>query len=89
MSSGNLFQQLPGNPFLRKALAPMTSAPERLVWATLAQAYETRTQTMQQAEESLTKRMHHNPFSTPANKNLETLREEIQIRTTTQDNDND
>ena len=89
MSNGNLYQQLPGNPFLRKALDLSNLPAARQVFATLAVAYETRTQTMQLAEDSLTKRMHHNNFSTPANLSLRELREQLQIRTTIQDNDND
>ena len=89
MSNGNLYQQLPGNPFLRKALDPNTSATARLVWATLTQAYETRTQTLQRLEVTGTERRRHNEFSTPASKDLELLREDLRTRTSIQDNDND
>lgn len=89
MSTGNLYQQLPGNPFLRKALAPQASNAERLVWATLAQAYEPRTLVLQQIEAEETHRRRHNNFSTPANRDLENLRTDIQTRTNVQDNDND
>jgi hypothetical protein len=61
----------------------------RQIFATLAQAYETRTLVLQQIEAEETRRRHHAAFTTPANRDLENLRTDIQYRTNIQDNEND
>ena len=87
--TSTMYDQLPGNPYLRRALDQQNTPAVRQVFATLAQAFETRTLTLQKIEVAGYERRRHHEFSTPANRNLELLREDLTRRTTHQETDDD
>lgn len=79
----NHYTAMPGNPYIRNALDQQTGQTVRLVYATLAQAFETRTLILEQREHAATKAMHNRAaFSTPATQRLAALRVELTERTT-------
>lgn len=84
----NHYTAMPGNPYLRNALDQQSGQTVRLVYATLAQAFETRTLILEQREHAATESMHNRPtFNTPANRKLEALRAELIERTTEPDDE--
>lgn len=82
---------LPGNPWVAKATDVLSSTSAAQVYATLALAFETRTQTLQAQKQDIVRRVHQGGgFSTPELETLAQLREQITARTTrTTDEDDD